>query len=211
METRDKCKVTNFIINLNIQHEQLSNKSSSLIKQSILSLLRTLIFQILSEKKVQKVIFPSRTSTPLYIAIVKKVMTYWASASRLCNSCVHNSVSLWLSQNLPAGMCCLSFLCKPRNWYGNCFISRPSTWHGIDMLFAVATYISSMFSFPSYHFMYEFGIHLHYAFLNTDTNFYHFIFNVCTGTLAMEFLILEIKVWTDFMAGVTSVDWSLCF
>lgn len=83
--------------------------------------------------------------------------------------------------------------------------------HGIDMLFAVATYISSMFSFPSYHFMYEFGIHLHYAFLTTDTNFYHFIFNVCTGTLAMEFLILEIKVLTDFMAGVMSVDWSLCF
>lgn len=124
METRDKCKVTNFIINLNIQHEQLSNKSSSLIKQSILSLLRTLIFQILSEKKVKKVIFSSRTSIPSYIAIAKKVMTYWAS--RLCHSCVHNSESLWLSQNLLVGMCCLSFLCKPRNWYGNCFISRPS-------------------------------------------------------------------------------------
>lgn len=83
--------------------------------------------------------------------------------------------------------------------------------HGIDTLFPVATYISSMFSFPSYHFMYEFGIHLHYAFLTTDTNFYHFIFNVCTGTLVMELLILEIKVLTDFMAGVMSVDWSLCF
>lgn len=127
METRDKCKVTNFIINLNIQHEQVSNKSSSLIKQSILSLLRTLIFQILSEKKVKKVIFPSRTSVPLYIAIAKNVMTYWAS--RLCHSCVHNSESLWLSQNLPVGMCCLSFLCKPRNWYGNCFISIPPTWN----------------------------------------------------------------------------------
>lgn len=52
--------------------------------------------------------------------------------------------------------------------------------------------------------MYEFRIHLHYVFLTTDTDFYHFIFNVCTQTLAMEFLILDIKTLTEFFVGVTS-------
>lgn len=67
------------------------------------------------------------------------------------------------------------------------------------MLFAVATYISSMFSFPSYHFMCEFRFHLHYIFLIRDTEFYHFILNVCTGTLEVAFFILDMKESTDFL------------
>lgn len=59
--------------------------------------------------------------------------------------------------------------------------------------------------------MYEFRIHLHYAFLTTDTDFYHFSFNVCTAIFARQFFILEINALTDLIAGVTSVGWSLCF
>lgn len=126
METGDKCEITHFIFHLNIQYEEPSAKSSSLIKQSILCLCRAFIFQILPEKKVQKVIFPSRTSIPLYIVIEKKMTDYWVTDYVIP---VYIILRLWLLQNLPLGIYCLhcsSFLWKPRNWYRNCFISRSS-------------------------------------------------------------------------------------
>lgn len=126
METGDKCKVTNFIGHLNIHHEQLSAKSSILIKQSILYLLRTLIFSDPAREVSLKSHIPIKDFHAFTHSIEKKVVTYCVPG---CYSCVHNSESLLLLQNLPAGMCqspCGYFLWKPRNWYGNCFISRSS-------------------------------------------------------------------------------------
>lgn len=106
METGDKCKVTNFIIHLNIQHEQISAKPSSLIKQSILCLLRTQIFQILPENKVQRVIFPSRNSTRLCIAIEAKLMTYWVP-----DCVIPVYVILSLSERAVTKFTCWDMLC----------------------------------------------------------------------------------------------------
>lgn len=165
---------------------------SSPLPNPAVCLCRTFIFQIFPEKKVQKVIFPSRTSIPLYIGI-ETVMGY-----RLCYSCVYNSETLWLLQNLPLGMYCLhcnSFLWKPRNWYRNCFISRSFP----DM--ELTCYLLLQHTHHLYfHFLPTTHVALHYALLTADTDLYHFISNVYTGTLEMEFLTFEIKSLIDFIS-----------
>lgn len=117
---------------------------------------------------------------------------------RLCYSCVYHSETLWLLQNLPLGIYCLhcsSFLWKPRNWYRNCFISRSSPDMDLTRCLLLQHTYHLYFNFlPTTH------VALHYAFLTTDTDLYHFIFNVYTGTLEMEFLTFKIKSLTDFIA-----------
>lgn len=167
MKTGNKCKVTNSSLNHTAWAAICQIKQPDEI--SAVCLLRTLIFQILPEKKVQKVIFFSRSSITLCKAI-EKVMTCW---DPYCVIAMHITMSLSYCSKiyLLKYASNLEFPSVETNkllWEILYFEVLPP--HGTDMLFAFATYVcfSTMFSFPTS----SYGIQLLYTFLTADTAFY---------------------------------------